>query len=227
MTSLPELHFLGDSHLRAPRFAAEQGWFEPRKCHFTLVGGATAIGLRHPKSKTQALAVYREVLLPFRPNVIPVFQLGEVDCGFVIWVRAQRYAESVSEQLDQSLRAYVSFLRDIRDAGYGALIVTPAVLPTIRDGQLDGEVSHLRREVQASYRQRTDLTLAYNARLAEMCEAEKFTYVDFMPDLLDSETCLLDARFRHSDPADHHLDPNIGGRLWVGRITEALNRLVD
>lgn len=120
-------------------------------CHVCLnrLGGATAVGLRHPTSTTQSLQGYRSALLPFRRAVIPIFQLSEVDCGFVIWVRAQRFAESVQQQLEQSLTAYIQLLIEIRNAGYQDLLVTSATLPTIMDGQLNGKVSHLRREVKA------------------------------------------------------------------------------
>jgi len=219
------LHFLGDSHLRAPRHAAEQGWFEPFATEFTLVGGATAVGLRHPTSQTQALQVYRDQLLPCRPDKLPIFQLGEVDCGFVIWVRAQRYGESVSQQLSASLEAYGGFLAEMMAAGYGDIIVTSAMLPTIRDGQLDGEVSHLRREVKASLAERTALTMEYNARLEDLCAELGANFVDFTPHLMDPACGVLAEAFRHPDKADHHLDPELGGRLWVRLVADVLSPL--
>lgn len=222
---LPLLHFLGDSHLRAPRFAADQGWFAPWRSQFTLVGGATAIGLRHPTSKTQALEVYRAELLPHRSEVIPIFQLGEVDCGFVVWLRSQRYGESVEMQVEQSLSAYHSFLRALEGGGYNTILVTSAILPTIRDGQLDGEVAHLRREVKASLTERTALTVEYNRKLQDLCKRDGFHFVDISADLLDAETGVLADVFRHADASDHHLDNERGGRLWVKHIAKTLAAL--
>jgi len=221
------LHFLGDSHLRAPRYAAEHGWFEPWRCQFTLVGGATAIGLRHPTSRTQALTVYRDELLPLRRDVVPIFQLGEVDCGFVVWLRGQRYGESIEAQVTRSLDAYHVFLREMKAHGYTNLIVTSAILPTIRDGQLAGEVAHLRREVKASHLERTTLTVEYNRRLQVLCEGDGLRFVDFTSELLDAASGLLDDRFRHSDRSDHHLDNEVGGRLWVRRILAEVQSLRD
>jgi hypothetical protein len=217
------LHFFGDSHLRTVRSAFEAGLFAGVPCRFELVGGATAVGLRHPTSKTQALKVYRDSLLPYRPNIIPVFQLGEVDCGFVIWVRAQRHGESVRQQLEESLAAYLAFLIEIRDAGYRDLLVTSATLPTILDGQLDGEVAHLRREVLATLRERTDLTLDYNAELARLCHANDLRFLDLTTDFIDPATRVLHDRFRHFDQADHHLHPQRGGEVWAKRVLEALD----
>ena len=216
------LSFLGDSHLRPVEAAIAANLFAPFECRSEQVGGATAVGLRHPTSKTQALAVFRERLTPFDPRVIPIFQLGEVDCGFVIWVRSRRYSESVDEQLSASLEAYAGFLRETRDQGYHDLVVTSATLPTIRDNQLDGEVALLRAEVKASHRERTDLTLEYNNRLAKICATEGLLFADLTSDLIDPETLLLNERFRHADPKDHHLNPETAGPVWARRVREVI-----
>lgn len=221
----PLLHFLGDSHLRAPRFAAEQGWFAPWQTQFTLVGGATAIGLRHPTSQTQALEVYRAELVPHRSAVVPIFQLGEVDCGFVVWLRSRRYGESVDLQVEQSIEAYARFLAELSSKGYRDILVTSAVLPTIRDGQLDGHVAHLRREVEATLLDRTALTLRYNSRLEAVCAHQGLHFVDLSRDLIDPKTGVLSDAFRHPDPEDHHLNNDTGGKLWVRRIKDMLNEL--
>lgn len=209
------LHFLGDSHVRPVKWAIDAGLFAPFTCLLEEVGGATAVGLRHPTSKTQALALFRDRLLPFDGDRVPVFQLGEVDCGFLIWSRAQRFGESVSMQLEASLAAYQAFLREVRDNGHHRLIVSSATLPTIRDGQLDGEIALLRREVTASQRERTDLTLEYNGRLSAFCAHEGMAFADLTTALLDPETRLLHERFRHPDPHDHHLDPAEAGPIWA------------
>ncbi len=218
------LSFLGDSHLRPVEAAISAGLFASYECRSEQVGGATAVGLRHPTSKTQALVLFRERLAPFDPNVIPIFQLGEVDCGFVIWVRARRYGESVNEQLAASLEAYAGFLRETHTQGYHDLVVTSATLPTIRDNQLDGEVALLRAEVRASHRERTDLTLDYNNRLKEICSTEGLRFADLTSDLIAPATMLLHDRFRHPDPKDHHLNPETAGPVWARRVREAIER---
>ena len=214
----PRLLFLGDSHLGPVQHAHARGWLAPCRVRFVKVGGATAVGLRHPKSKTQALLRYRETLARAPRDTVPVFQLGEVDCGFVIWHRAAKYGESVEEQLEAALSTYAGFLSEVIRMGFGSAIVTSAMLPTIRDGQLSGEVAHLRRSVTASQAERTHLTLAYNRRLAETCAGLGLRFVDFTPDLLDPATGVIADRFRHPDPLDHHLHPDLGGRLWAERL---------
>ncbi len=217
-----KLFILGDSHVRPARHALEQGWFGSIPWQVEEVGGATAVGLRHPTSKTQALLRFRECLLPFDPHTVPVFQLGEVDCGFVIWVRAQRHNESVAQQLAESLQAYRNFLLAMRNTGYERLIVTSAMLPTLPDGALDGVVAHLRREVKATMRERTDLTLEYNERLKQICHQDNLLFADFTTHLLDPATRTIKDSYRHPDPADHHLHPEHGGRIWVELVGEKL-----
>ncbi len=222
MGKLPKLVFLGDSHVRAVETAKQRGLLRGFAAEFVHRGGATAVGLRHPTSKTQALKVFRRHLLPAKPDLIPIFQLGEVDCGFVVWVRAQRYGESVEEQVAQSIAAYCGFLREVREAGYEDALVTSAVLPTIGDGELDGEVQHLRREVQQNQVERTALTLRYNAALAAEVARIGLRFHDFTPRLLDPATGVIHRRFRAPDVRDHHLDPVEAAPLWAEAAAVAL-----
>ena len=113
---------------------------------------------------------------------------------------------------------YVAFLSDMAEAGYRDLIVTSATLPTIRDGQLEGEVAHLRRSVTATQMQRTRLTLDYNKRLAEELGRRGLSFLDFTDQLLDPDTGLICERFRHPDPSDHHLANDSGGRMWADTV---------
>lgn len=215
---LPMFHFCGDSHLLPIEYAYDAGWFGDVDMVMTRVGGATAVGLRHPKSKTQALPKYRRALLPYQPGVIPVFQLGEVDCGFVIWHRAAKYGESIEEQLSAALTAYFEFLGEISAAGYGDLIVTGATLPTILDGVFDGEVAHLRRSVTATIAERTALTLDYNGRLEAGCAERGFKFFDLGKLIIDPATGIIADEFRHTNPLDHHLHPERAGRLWASEV---------
>jgi hypothetical protein len=218
----PVLQFLGDSHLKPIKFAYKQGWMQDWRCAFRSVGGATAVGLRHPTSKTKALETYRGILLPWRANCIPVFQLGEVDCGFVIWHRAKKYGENIDSQLQESLRAYGGFIAEMKTAGYHRMIVTSAMMPTIGDGEFTGEVALLRKGIDATRRQRTDLTLRYNEQLKGIVDSLGCCFADFTPHLLDPQTDLIREAYRHFDPNDHHLHPESGGRLWVRLVNEAL-----
>lgn len=213
-------YFIGDSHIDAIRRAAEQGLLN-RPAAFKSVGGATAVGLRNPNSFSDALSRFRAEILPVRSDSIPVIQLGEVDCGFVIWYRAAKYGESIEQQMNDSLAAYFAFVDELRHHGYAQLVVTAPVLPTIRDGQDWGEVANARREVTATLKQRTDLTLRYIDGLKAGAQDRGLPFIDLTPDLLDKATGVLADAFRHPNPADHHLHPEKAAALW----SDHLNRL--
>jgi hypothetical protein len=216
----PHWHIIGDSHLNSFRRAYERKLIN-RPCLFTEVGGATAVGLRNPNSKTNALETFKAALLPKRRNKTPVIQLGEVDCGFVIWYRAQKYGENIDTQFTQSVDAYMEFVDTLRRHGYKNIVLTGATLPTIRDGQTWGHIANLRREVTATLSQRTDLTMRYNAQLKAAAQQRSLPFIDLSELALDPDSGMIREEFRHSDPTDHHLDPDKVGALWAAE----LNRL--
>lgn len=211
----------GDSHIGTIRHAADSGWLE-RECEFTGVAGATAVGLRNPNSATNALDIFREHLLPPRRSAVPVMHLGEVDCCFVIWWRAAHLAEGVEVQLEASLAAYAEFVDALLAAGYPTVVITGATVPTIRDGQEWGDVANKRREVAVPLRERTQLTLRYNARLASLAAERGCPFIDISPQVLNPETGVVDDRFRSDDPLDHHLHAERAGRLWAGALSAVL-----
>lgn len=220
---MTQIIFLGDSHMNCLKAPVAQGRFPGYDCRIVQVPGATAVGLRHPTSKTQALLRFRQELLPAREDCIPVYQIGEVDCGFVIWVRAQRHGESVEQQLDASLAAYFDFLSDMQQAGYGGQIVTSATLPTIDDDPATmGEVHILRQEVKATQRQRTDLTLLYNRRLEEGCRERGVAFLDIAALMMDPQTGLIRDDLKNPNLGDHHIHPERGADLWTGAILDYL-----
>lgn len=220
-------YFIGDSHVHYIEKSFNLGLFGGQRAKFLSVGGATASGLRFDRtSQTGALEKFLAVLQPFDMGILPVFQMGEIDCGFIIWYRADKYGETVSAQMQRALDTYVGFLRLVRDAGYrDRMLVTSAVLPTVLDGQLEGEVAHARSVVKASLVDRTELTLEYNDRLAQMLAAEGIVYADIARRFLDDATGLIDPIYRNPDPLDHHLNPETSGQIWRRTVDAALAQL--
>lgn len=211
-------YFVGDSHIQAFEAAAMLGLIR-RPSRFLSVPGATAVGLRNPESHTHAITHFKDALLPVLPDTVPVIQLGEVDCGFVIWWRAQRHGECVERQMAESIDAHVAFIDDLLAAGYPTVVVTGTVLPTIRDGQSWGKVARARHEVTATLRQRTDLTLRYNDRLRAEAARRALPYVDITARVMDPSTGLVADDYRSPNPGDHHLHPLRAGAAWA----EAMN----
>lgn len=212
-------HIIGDSHIEAINYAIQQGWITAQaKCH--IVPGATSVGLRNPNSVTNAVTIFKECLFPVVKNTIPVIQLGEVDCGFVIWWRAEKLKETVESQLHESVRAYFEFVDDIVSNGYPSVVISGAVLPTILDGQRWGDIANKRQEVQASLKSRTLLTLRYNEMLRKGAILRSLPYIEITKSIIDTNTGVIADEFRNPDPCDHHIDPHKAGRLWATTLND-------
>ena len=228
MTNRPEARmvlFLGDSHTKYFTYAARKGFLGERRTASCIVFGATASGLSNPGSKTGALLKFRQFLREQPDGSVLLLHLGEVDCGFVIWYRAQKYAESVARQMDQSIDAYCGFIDEIRENYDHSLIVTAATVPTIRDNTDWGEVAHLRREVTASLADRTRLTLDFNDELRRRCADRNILFLDITDALIDPITGVVADRFRNPDPADHHLNKRVVSPIWAEVLNPVLTGL--
>lgn len=202
-----KIYVFGDSH--AEIFFHMNKIFPDSYLQFdvTSVGGATAQGMVNPNSQTNCLAIFNERISSIRDkNARLFFLLGEVDTGFVIWYRAQKHNESIESQMARSLDNYIAFLKQTRNAGFKNIIAVSAPLPTIKDGQDWGEVANLRKEIKASQKERTDLTLEYNKRLKSICMSEGFGFVDLDKELIDPSAGIIKQKFLNKDPNNHHLD---------------------
>lgn len=207
----------GDSHIAPFRKAVELGLLPP-ETGLLEVRGATAMGLANPQSVTGALEIFEAGLLPPRPGAVPVMQLGEVDCGFVIWYRAEKHQLPVADQTEKSIQRYFGFVDRLLAAGYPSVVITGATVPTIRDGQDWGEVAHLRREVQTTLVERTQLTLAYNDRLQQGARARGLPFVCIADAVLDPETGVVKDYYRRKNPLNHHLHAARSAELWVAGL---------
>lgn len=184
--------FRGQVHVRGVRWAVQ------------LVGGATALGMVNPNSKTDALRIFDERLNDAPLWQPSLFMLGEIDCGFVIFYRAEKHGTPIEEQLEESVGNYLAFLE--RHAARRRIVLS-APLPTIRDGQTFGEVADARREVKATLRERTAITLRYNTRLEQRCHEAGIEFVDVTAPQFDPATGAIRENLRRPDPTDHHLHP--------------------
>ncbi|HET7615431.1 MAG TPA: hypothetical protein VFK27_00645 [Bacillales bacterium] len=206
MSSQKVIHVFSDSHGEVFRFIQNRGFLTNTKIISYVVGGATALGMVNPNSKTQALNKFKHKIAAIPKEHYLAFLLGEVDCGFVIWYRAEKYGEPVERQLNESLRNYFTFLSALKRNGYNRLLVASAPLPTIEDGQNWGEVANKRSEVKASLRDRTELTFKYNEKLKQYCAENGIMYVDTQSATTDPDTGLVSKHFLNRNPFDHHLE---------------------
>lgn len=194
---------IGDSHVSVFDYVGVPDmWFRT-----SVVEGATASGIMNPNSATGAFTLFTKRLAVARPWQHIVVCLGEVDCGFVIWHRAQRHGLDIEDQLCATLNSYLTFLRQIKELAFASLSVLSVPLPTITDypSQWGGEVANLRKEITATQRQRTDLTIRFNRELRQLVASEDIGFIDATSDQLDPNTGLIDQSLVRSQLVDHHL----------------------
>lgn len=215
---------LGDSHIKVFGHIIAANLIPHARFDVFFVPGATAQGIANPRSQTDALQAFQSRLEKARPWQPIVIQLGEVDCGFVIWYRAAKYNVPVEDQLALSINNYMSFLEDIQKRGWKEIYVLSAPLPTIKDGQDWGKIANARREVQCSQLERTQITLRYNAELEKRCREKGLHFVDVTTEQLDAATSLVAARFLATNLLDHHLENKPYGEYVARELAPLLAR---
>jgi hypothetical protein len=199
---LEEVLVLGDSHADVFSHKKFTDHFQNKFFNVVWVGGATVSGLTNPKSKSQALPIFREYIKKTTAATTIVL-LGEVDTGFVIWYRANKYITTVSIMLDMAINNYQNLILEISKKSCVVCISAP--LPTIRDENDWGEVADARKEVKATQLERTELTVLFNKRMQGFCEANGFNYLSFDNESI-GEDGLIRAELYSADPYDHHYD---------------------
>lgn len=216
----PRLIAIGDSNANAILLASAFPGLRAT-VNACVVPGATAQGLRNPNSRTVALQKFQERCDRARSWQTLSFLLGEVDCGFVIWYRAEKYGVSIESQTKRSLDAYLDLLSPQVQRGLRTLALS-VPLPTIRDDQDWGDVANARREIKASQRDRTELTLEYNARLSSECSRIGARFVDVTTPTLDPATGVIRDEYLNPIPTNHHLHFRKYAELIGPAITLAL-----
>lgn len=216
-----EVLVLGDSHARVFGSARVRARFPHVYLNVVTVSGATASGLANPNSKTQAYGTFERALGRTRARTV-VVMLGEVDTGFVIWYRAAKYGVPVEAAFATTLETYEGFIRSVRARGFATVCVS-APLPTITDGTAWGDVANERRAVTATQRERTALTVAFNAEVARFCRAEGVTHIN-----LDARSLGPDGLVRgdllNRNRADHHYARRNYARLVTRHVVRPLLR---
>jgi hypothetical protein len=207
ITHAPGLHCLGDSHAAMFQTVAKRHFWWHTRFAFCIVQGATATGLANPNSQTQAYPIFQKYLRSISAQNDLLFCLGEVDCGFVIWYRAEKYGESIDSQMALATQRYSDLIKEAMEMGFRNITICSTPLPTILDGQDWGEVANKRKEISANLIDRTRLTLKFNAAMRSFAAEQGLKYMNLDAVLYDPSTGILRDEFRNRNRLDHHLDP--------------------
>ena len=209
-----EILMLGDSH--ACVFKEDEAHIPGYYFSVVDAGGATISGLKNPNSNSRALHQFKKALRWYFGNICVVI-LGEVDTGFVIWYRAKKHGLQVEEIFEQTVTNYTDFIKSIPNKKH--VIILSAPLPTIRDGQDWGEVAGLRREVDAPLAERTNLTIALNARMQAFAQQYGIYCINLDAASLD-ENNTVKLGLLNADPNDHHYDTSAHLNLIMPELTK-------
>jgi hypothetical protein len=193
---------LGDSHTAVFKNAIFTQHYVKYLLKIVVVGGATISGLANPNSTTQALPIFRYIYKIVKPHHV-IFQLGEVDTGFVIWYRAEKHQKSINEMLQQCIKNYADLLEEFKTTGKTIVISTP--LPTIQDDQDWGDIANARSEILASQRERIVLTQQFNQAIKIVCAAKNIFFIDLDNDSLGDDGFVKSELLNHNKN-DHHYD---------------------
>ena len=222
---------LGDSHSEVFRYidTHNKDYFFPYVCTIT---GATAQGAVNINSKTNALKVFNQLIEKYgrRTNRL-LIMLGEVDCGFLIWVRAKRMGISVDEQIELSLTNLFQFIENTLNSPNNNykksdIIVAGSILPVIEDNTALEHLNGGRAEADVSQELRTEKTLEYNKKLQAICIERGYNYIDITDDTM-GKNGLIDIYYTRKEnefygDLDHHLDCNKTNMLWQQKIEKVI-----
>ena len=188
-----------------------------------VVKGATAQGSVNPNSKTNALHIFKGKIHNTTADKI-LIMLGEVDCGFVIWVRSKRNNISIDEQINTSVKNLFTFLDNIiKTTKYtnNDIIVCGSILPTIKDSTDKKFLDGARSEVNVSQLERTNKTLEYNNLLEKTCNQYGYNYIEITKEIIGANGIVKNT-YLSKNLNDHHLDNESTCNLWLSKIKNIL-----
>lgn len=196
---------VGDSHVEmyAQSLLRHSRSIRPIKCQ---VSGATVSGLKNPRSTTNSAEIFESFISQrLSAGLTTILCIGEVDCGFVFWLRHDQGKGSMLSMFRQGFAEHTRLIdRLISAVGADSVIISSVPLPTIKDEEQTGEVAIVRKAVSASQRDRTRLTLMYNGRLKSLCQDRGIRYCDLQSSTLCKKTLAIKDAFLNPDKADHH-----------------------
>jgi hypothetical protein len=211
---------LGDSHSEIFNYCNKKQ--ERINFEVVVVCGATAQGSVNPNNTTNSLSIFKDKLNNIKPNEFKylIVNLGEVDCGFVIWYRKQKYNISIEEQLNLTTDNLFNFIKleILPHFESSQIIINGSVLPTIKDNTNKKYLAGARSEVNASQIDRTVLTIKYNNILQNGSCKNGYNYMDITNYILNNETEVVDTTFLNKNLYDHHLDNENTYNLWLAEL---------
>jgi len=216
------VNVLGDSHTRYFRFLQNHYPLKSTYLRVFNVTGATASGLSNPHSKTRAAMAFGVLLRYLNKRQSLLIQLGEVDCGFAIWIRAAKKGTRAEDELKRAFDNYMASVRMAMDLGFKKVFIATVSPPTIEDWNVwRGPIGHLRRQVAADIMGRSQLTRLFNQLLREGAETVGYTFLDVETLFTDPETSLVRPELFSDRPGDLHLNNHEAAKIFRKALVAA------
>ena len=193
---------IGDSHTEVfEGYTGKDYIFEQVRCH-----GATARGAISPITKTDSLKVFRNGLSTKEANRV-IIELGEVDCGYLLWMKNKETGEPLLDLMNESIDRLIKFVEEEVYQYFEAKdVIMMSVIPPIVEDMTDKRfLQGQRGEVNPSLDERRSLTRTWNKRLAIECSKRGWKNLNINPKITKDEEVI--SVFRNPNPWDHHLWP--------------------
>lgn len=213
---------IGDSHGGVFEYCFDHDLLTPHLVNCEIVAGATAYGLNNDQSATGAWQKFTAALERFSRFDVVVIVLGECDCSYALWKKAESLHLPPAELIPRSLQGIRRLVARVgQNQAVRRIVLVGASLPSIEDGMLAVQENLLRREIAATQKERTALVLEFNRRLAELAAELNVGYFDLTGQTMNLQTGLLDRRYAAGGD-DHHLSHPASGALWAETLRGVL-----
>jgi len=209
---------LSDSHGGVFEYIYDKNLFKPHIINVEIVGGATAYGLIKEKSETNSFNKYKNGIRRFKNYNIILIQLGEVDASFLLWKKIEANNLSTKEAIQLSINGYEKLIKYIISLKNKKIIITGAILPTLKDGQKADESAVLRNSIHISQKERTNLIIEYNHALYNLSKKYDLNYIDITEETLNKNNGLILDDFLNCNKVDHHQSFEKTSLLWIEKL---------
>jgi hypothetical protein len=214
---------LSDSHGGVFEYINDHNLILPHLINVKVVGGATAYGLNNSNSSSQTLKHFLSELNRFKTYNTIIIQLGEVDCAYILWKKAQDYKNSAYDNISISIRGYELLIKELLPYNK-RIILSGAILPTVKDGQKNSSEVALRDTISTTQLERTNLTLKFNEQLKLLAIKYSLDYIDITEETMNKDTNVVDDKFIIKDKVDHHQSQENTALLWSSKLQSLINK---
>jgi hypothetical protein len=214
---------LSDSHGGVFEYIHDNHLLSPHYINAEIARGATAYGLSKEVSSTNAFEKFIQGIKRFKNYTTIVIQLGEVDCAFILWKKAEGQGKTPEEMIQYSINGYEKLIKKLIELKK-TIIISGAILPTLKDNEKADDTAPLRNTISATQKERTNLILQFNLELQKLAKKYNLAYIDITHETLDKDTQVIASQYVRKDPIDYHQSFQATAPIWVKKLYEVLKK---